>query len=392
MRSVSAGVLAVVFAGVLSLESIAQQRGQGGIPVAGLTPAQQLDFNDGSRAFARDYRVEDGLGPVFNDESCGDCHRNGGGSNRTVRRFGRIDERGDFDRLAELGGSLIQARGIGSITTVDGTHDFIGEDVPVVSTVTTRRRSHSILGMGFVDAVPDAGWQALANEEAVANPETAGRVNIVLDLSTGRAAVGKFGWKAQVPTLTQFSADALLNELGITNPLFPDESCPQGDCFALGFNPAPALNDNGTDVDAIATFMTMLAAPPRGAITAEAAAGEQVFLQIGCATCHRATLRTGPSAIRALNRAEFHPYSDFLLHDMGSLGDGISQGQATGREMRTQPLWGLRTLNRFMHDAQSRTLEDAIRRHDGQARAARDQFVDLDAERVALLLAFLRSL
>jgi len=136
----------------------------------------------------------------------------------------------------------------------------------------------------------------------------------------------------------------------------------------------------------------MLAAPPRGAITEEAAAGEQVFLQIGCATCHRAPLRTGPSAIRALNRAEFHPYSDFLLHDMGSLGDGISQGQATGREMRTQPLWGLRTLNRFMHDAQSRTLEDAIRRHDGQARAARDQFVDLDAERVALLLAFLRSL
>ena len=108
MRSVSAGVLAVVFVAVLSLESIAQQRGQGGIPVAGLTPAQQLDFNDGSRAFARDYRVEDGLGPVFNDESCADCHRNGGGSNRTVRRFGRIDERGDFDRLAELGGSLIR--------------------------------------------------------------------------------------------------------------------------------------------------------------------------------------------------------------------------------------------------------------------------------------------
>ena len=77
---------------------------------------------------------------------------------------------------------------------------------------------------------------------------------------------------------------------------------------------------------------------------------------------------------------------------MGSLGDGISQGQATGREMRTQPLWGLRTINRFMHDGQSRALEDAIRRHDGQARTSRDQFVDLDAERVAQLLAFLRSL
>src|SRR6185436_14106351 len=104
------------------------------------------------------------------------------------------------------------------------------------------------------------------------------------------------------------------------------------------------------------------------------------------------TIRTGRSDIAALNRTDFHPYSDFLLHDMGSLGDGIVQDQARGREMRTAPLWGLRNNNRLLHDGRSRSLEDAIRRHDGQASAARDRFNELDADRMAALLAFLRSL
>jgi CxxC motif-containing protein (DUF1111 family) len=138
--------------------------------------------------------------------------------------------------------------------------------------------------------------------------------------------------------------------------------------------------------------MTMLAPPGRAQITDSVIAGEQVFLQLGCGSCHRPTLRTGPSPITALNRVDFHPYSDFLLHDMGSLGDRIVQGQASGREMRTQPLWGLRNTNRFMHDAATNSLEEAIGRHDGQGRPARDQFVDLDADRLAQLLAFLRSL
>jgi CxxC motif-containing protein (DUF1111 family) len=392
VRSLYIGVVVVGIFGILSLESIAQQRGAGGAAVGGLTPAQQLAFNEGSRTFSKNYTVADGLGPVFNDESCSDCHRNGGGSNRTVRRFGRVDSRGEFDHLVELGGSLIQSRGIRSITTVDGTHDFVGERVPPDASVTTLRRSHQLQGLGFVDAVPDATWRAMAQAQLAADPATAGRVNIVLDLTTGRAVVGKFGWKAQVPTLTQFAADALLNEIGITNPLFRDETCPQGDCLELGFNPTPAMNDDGRDVEAIANFLTMLAPPARAPITDSVVAGEQVFLQIGCSSCHQPTLRTGPSPITALNRVDFHPYSDFLLHDMGSLGDRIVQGQASGQQMRTQPLWGLRNTNRFMHDAATNSLEGAIRRHDGQAGAARDQFVDLDADRVAELLAFLRSL
>lgn len=321
-----------------------------------------------------------------------DCHRNGGGTNRTVRRFGRLD-RGVFDSLAELGGSLIQSRGIGSVTTVAATHDFVGERTPPDEMVTTLRRSHALQGFGLVDAVPDDTWGAIAQTQLQADPSTAGRVNIVLEISTGRAAVGTFGWKAQVPTLMQFAGDALLNEIGITNPLFRDEACPQGDCWAaLDFNPAAAMNDDGRDLEALTTFMTMLASPARGPITDAVIAGEQVFMQIGCGICHRPTLRTGPSQVGALNRVDFHPYSDFLLHDMGSLGDGIAQGQATGLEMRTQPLWGLRNTNRFMHDAATNNLEEAIRRHDGQGAAARDRFVELAADPLAQLLAFLRSL
>jgi len=383
------GPVALLVSVVSTFHVFAQQGPQ---PVAGLTPAQSLAFQEGSRTFSKNYGIADGLGPVFNDRSCATCHRGGTtASNRTVSRFGRITN-GAFDPLAELGGSLIQSRGIGSVTTVDGTFSFAAERIPPEASIGATRRTTSVRGLGFVDAVPDATWLEIARSEAAARDGTAGRVHMVLDLATGRAVVGKFGWKAQVPSLFQFSADALLNEIGITNPLFLDETCPQGDCMALAFNPTPALNDDGRDVVALNDFQTMLAPPARGAISDEALSGEALFQQIGCGSCHRASIQTGPSPIAALNRATFHPYSDFLLHDMGTLGDGIVQGQATGREMRTAPLWGLRNANRLLHDGGATTIERAIERHDGQARAARERFAALDADSVALLLAFLRSL
>jgi CxxC motif-containing protein (DUF1111 family) len=138
-------------------------------------------------------------------------------------------------------------------------------------------------------------------------------------------------------------------------------------------------------------FMTMLAAPPRATVTSIETDGERVFTQIGCARCHLPTIQTGPSAVAALDRTSFHPYSDFLLHDMGSLGDGIGQGDASGREMRTAPLWGLRSGNRFLHNG-SASVTDAIMRHDGQARASRARFAGLARRDMDLLLAFLRSL
>jgi CxxC motif-containing protein (DUF1111 family) len=391
MRSTRYGLTILVLLAVVSFRAAAQQPPPGAVPLTGLTPAERQAFDEGNRTFNRSYTMADGLGPVFNDDSCADCHRNGGATNRTVRRFGR-QIRGSFDAMVESGGSLVQARGIGTVTTADGTHNYVGERVPAEATVSTLRRSGAIRGLGLVDAVPDETWLALADEERAIDPATAGRVNLALDASGTRTVVGKFGWKAQSPSLRHFAADALLNEMGITSPGFRDEICPQGDCLALGFNPAPALNDDGHDVDALTNFMMLLAPPARGTITDAAIAGEGVFFEIGCATCHRPALGTGVSAVSALSRVTFYPYSDFLLHDMGGLGDGIVQGQSTGAEMRTAPLWGLRSATRFLHDNGSRTIEDAIRRHDGQARGARERFEALDAERFGWLLEFLRSL
>ncbi len=367
--------------------------GPGGPPpmLPDLTVAERQAFMVGVRAFNRVYTTADGLGPVFNDDACAPCHPAGGASNRLVTRFGRNTTEG-FDPLGHFGGSLVQERGIGAITTADRTHDFRGEIVPAEANVVARRRSQSLLGLGFVDAVPDETWLSIAEQEAAADPSTAGRVQLMFDPNTGGTRVGKFGWKAQVPTLRAFAADAMLNEMGITSPGFRDEVCPQGDCLALGFNPTPALNDDGRDGSAMTDFMTMLGPPLRGVVSEEAVAGELLFEQIGCASCHRPAIQTGPHAIRALDRAVFRPYSDFLLHDMGNLGDGIAQGIASGREMRTAPLWGLRLLNRYLHDGSAQTLDEAIRRHGGQSRAARDRFGALNESERAALLAFLGSL
>ena len=364
------------------------------VPVDRLTPGQELAFDRGSATFSRFYRIEDGLGPLFSEVACVACRgvEAGRESNRRNTHFGWRDN-DVFDPLVELGGSLIQLRGIGPVTMGDGTYDFVGEVPPPGADVTAARGTLSLQGLGFVDAVPDATWFAIAEDEFAADPATAGRVHVVIDRASRSAAVGKFGWKAQVPILFQFAGDALLNEIGIANPGFRDELCPQGDCHALAFNPAPALNDDETDLAALTDFMTMLAAPPRGTITKDVTAGEQVFAEIGCAKCHLPTIQTGPSPVAALDLTTFHPYSDFLLHDMGSLGDGIGQGDASGREMRTTPLWGIRSATRFLHDGSAGTVTAAILRHDGQGRESRDRFAwQLGPRRTELLLAFLRSL
>ncbi|HEV8267659.1 MAG TPA: di-heme oxidoredictase family protein, partial [Thermoanaerobaculia bacterium] len=239
---------------------------------------------------------------------------------------------------------------------------------------------------------PDAVFLAIAATERVLTPDTAGHVNMVRDLVSSHDKVGKFGWKCQNPNLFQFSADAYFNEMGITNILFPNENCPNGDCTMLACNPVPGINDQDNDTQKFADFMAFLAPPPRGAVTGQALAGEVVFVGLGCANCHLPTLKTGPNAVKALDRVTFSPFSDFLVHDMGSLGDGIQQGNAGIHEFRTTPLWGVRHVTRLLHDGRAATLEEAILAHDGQGKGARDRFAALKANQKALLVAFLKSL
>jgi CxxC motif-containing protein (DUF1111 family) len=256
------------------------------------------------------------------------------------------------------------------------------------------RRTTPLFGLGLVDNVPDVFLQQVAAQEQARTPETAGRVNMVLDAASGQLRVGRFGWKCQEATLFSFSGDAYVNEMGVTTPLFPVENCPQGNCALLsasGLPPVPNNADNG-DLAGFTDFMTFLAPPPAGPMSSQARRGADVFVQVGCANCHLPTFRTGPSPSAAFNRVTFSPFSDFLLHDMGRLGDGIAQGGAGTREMRTAPLWGVRSLTTFLHDGRADSLTDAILAHDGQGRDARDRFASLGRDQRARLIAFLSSL
>ena len=362
-----------------------------GEPLRGLTAAERERFEDGKADFLEVETVEEGLGPVFNDVSCATCHSVpavGGGSERLETRFGTLLSTGKFDPLSPFGGSLIQEQGIGP----NAECEYLGELVPTgAATIVARRRSTPLFGIGLVDNVPDGVFKQIEWEES-RDPGVAGIASSVTKIATSRRAIGKFGWKAQVPSVHQFAGDAYLNEMGITNPEFPDESCPQGDCASLSCNPMPELNDDGEGVIAFQDFMTFLAPPPRGPITADARAGEYQFNNFGCASCHRADLRTGSSSSAALDRVNFHPYSDFLLHDMGSLGDGITQNKATGRLMRTAPLWGVRKITTLLHDGRAKTLHEAIVAHDGQGRRARSNYLRAQSWQRAQLIAFLNSL
>jgi CxxC motif-containing protein (DUF1111 family) len=363
-----------------------------GQALLGLTAAQRADFADGLGDFTEFEKVTDGLGPVFNERSCAACHSVpaiGGGSNRQVTRFATRTN-GLFDALASLGGSLVQDHAVGQRDGV--AHNFRPEVVPAAATIVVRRKTTPLFGLGLVDATPDSDFIAAAQQQAARGDGVAGRVNMVDNIRAGMKTVGKFGWKAQVPSLLQFSGDAYLNEMGITTADFPNENCPQGNCAELSFNPAPGINDDGSGVRALTSYMSMLAPPPRGTITGDVTAGEATFDRIGCTACHVATQHTGSNPIASLDRKTYHPYSDFLLHDMGSLGDNLEMGNSTGTEMRTTPLWGLRFLNNYLHDNRARTLDQAILAHDGQARGARNQYAGLPADAKSKLIAFLNSL
>ncbi len=372
-----------------------------GAPLPGLSADDLARFNAGRAAFAKRETVPDGIGPVFNRDSCAACHsdRAIGGSHPTIQatRFGLLTS-GKFDPLIRLGGPVLQERGI---TGTNG-HPIPGERVPREATIVARRRTTAVFGFGLVDAVPDSVYYALAAKQSTQTPATAGRVNKVTDLLNGQKVAGKFGWKAASPNLMNFAGDAYKEEMGITTKgwlrdasgrSIEEENPPQGNVSLLQFNPVASPNQrNLADVRELADFMRFLAPPPRGPIDATVQSGEKVFAKIGCADCHVPSLMTGTNPSAALSLKSFAPYSDFLIHDMGALGDGIEQGVATGRDMRTAPLWGLRTQTSYLHDGRAKTLDNAILQHQGQGKGAADKFRSLSGQDKAALIAFLKSL
>jgi CxxC motif-containing protein (DUF1111 family) len=361
-----------------------------GDPLRGLSAEQLEAFNEGLEDFVSPEAPESGLGPIFNGASCVQCHNGpapGGSSSVRVTRFGRVDN-GVFDPLTQLGGSLLQRFAIDPAAR---------EVVPPQANVVTDRLSTPLFGAGLIDAIPDAA--ILANAQRRKGDGIGGRAALVTDAASGTQRVGRFGWKAQVATLLAFAGDAYLNEMGITNRLFPEENAPNGDRARLAqFDRVADIEDavdpvtGKSDIDRLADFMRLLAPPARLAATASSQSGERIFGQVGCASCHQPTMLTGPSAIPALDRQTVALYSDLLLHDMGSLGDGIAQVGAGMREMRTAPLWGLRARNPFLHDGRATTIDAAIRAHDGEAARVRDRYLGLTPDQQRQLRDFLMTL
>ena len=358
-------------------------------PLPGLTPAQLVDFNAGLDEFEEVDTVEEGLGPVFNGKSCAECHAvpSTGGSepNVGVARETRVSRifKGRFDPLdgsvsVDRGGQLLQQRAI----AVEGC-TAKGEVVPPEATLVSSRNSTPLFGAGLIEAIPE--------RTILGNQGNGGRPNYVSNPDTGTTALGRFGWKAQVATVHQFAGDAYLNELGITNPSFPHENRPQGQPIQPGCDTVLDPEDDGENVTAFTDFMRFLAPAPRGPITLQVQRGEKVFSEIGCASCHVPKMMTGRNSVAALSNKPVNLFSDLLLHDIGT-GDGIEQGLATGNDFRTAPLWGLSRRGRFMHDASSNKIEDAIQRHRVESQNARDGFVGLPQSDHDALLAFLGSL
>jgi len=346
----------------------------------------------------------DGLGPVYNAQSCRECHQNvvtGGPSQVSELRAGHQDAKGNFvgATLTMRDGSTLGPRSLINQRAI--CTDAQGY-VPERENIRAARMSVSILGDGFVEAVPDDELKGIAAKQAQA---TNGRIHgewvEVPVLEGGTLAVGRFGWKDQHASLLSFAGDAYVNEMGITNRLFSAES-------TTLCNPAGIAepNDQNNDIDNFAKFMRATKAPPRDqalASSPDAMAGAAQFDKIGCTMCHVATLTTAPPGTTingstftlpdALGNKKFHPYSDFLLHDIGT-GDGIVQtgGQETAQKIRTVPLWGTRIRPEKMHDGASYTFEDAIRRHRGEAEETSERFRFLTPQQRNQLLIFLRSL
>ena len=354
-------------------------------------------FNDNRFIFEEVEGVADGLGPTFNAQACRECHQNivtGGASQIAEHRTGRIEL---LQFVESIGGSLIQSR---------STHPDIFERVPFEDSVSTLRISTNTLGAGFIEAVANETLLGIRDRQPAAIRGTALEVAVLEASNAPR--IGRFGWKSQHASLQSFAADAYLNEMGITSPLLPDEntSLGRGVGFGTPFDPVADPEDDGVDLVAFANFMRATKAPPRGVINATVRAGETLFNSAGCGGCHVSTLRTAAPGTRinggalrvrdAVGNKIFHPYSDFLLHDIGT-GDGVpvlpgAAFASTATQIRTAPLWALRTRNRLMHDGLSFTKQEAITRHAGQAAATKAAYDALTPAQKDQVLAFLDSL
>jgi len=425
------------------------------VPIAMLDKEQAEALAKGKEQFNEAWVVAPqpggvwGLGPTFNEDRCAHCHANNGRAK--APDDGHEAELGMLVRLSVPGataqggpnphpayGDQLQNRGIPDRVPAEGRAIFTyaarevsfadGEKVslrvPTVrfedlqfgelgsDTMISPRIAPAVVGMGLLEAVPEETILNLAKEEEKLG--VAGKPNYVWDYEADRTALGRFGWKANQPSLRQQTAAAFLGDIGATTYMFPEENCPpvqrqcldvpsaskcggQGGCTGNTFRPEviPSRLNN------ITLYLQTLAVPARRNVDdADVKRGEQLFAEARCGACHAPELKTGSkTAIPAAANVVIHPYTDLLLHDMGEpLADGRPDFKANGREWRTPPLWGvglLRTVSGhsdLLHDGRARDVTEAILWHGGQAEKSREAFRTMSKADREALVKFVESL
>jgi len=350
--------------------------GQPGGPMTNIDPVELGNFLRGREVFDRAFHKSGGLGaPMMNADSCRGCHQDpvlggAGGLELNVSRFAN-DNGG--------AGPFINLPGGQGLSKLHPPFVELREECPPEADVFEQRQTPSTLGLGLVSEIED--FVILANEDPTdLNGDGVYGVARMVDVN-GILEVGKFGWKAQLPQITDFGRDAMMGELGVTTPDDGRGLTPNHDGDGVS---DPELSVE--DFQDLKTFMRKLAPPERKGSTApEVMAGELLFDQIGCAVCHIPSL-PGPDGPVNL-------YSNLLLHDvMPDNYRGMSEPGAGVGMFRTPPLWGISDTAPYMHDGRAEDLDGAIRAHFSEGDSARVSYEGLTPGEQAELIAFLEDL
>lgn len=368
----------------------------------GLTPAQIRAHLAGDEAFGKRFTSSTGLGPIFNQNSCDACHPSEGRAHPVTNliRFGTQTPEG-FDYMHDRGGPQLQDRAIPG---------YPAETLPPDITGLSERGGPLVVGLGLIEAIPDAVILANEDPDDADSDGISGRANFVeapvwLHLPPDKIRragkyLGRFGRKATAINLLHQTVGAYFNDMGVTSDFIPEDI----------FNPqiGNRIGDNVPDPEVSAetvnnvVFYLQTLRPPirRNPSDPTVVRGEALFENIGCAACHIPLLRTSPSPIAPLAFQDVFLYSDLLVHDMGpELADHYPEGDASGTEWRTTPLWGLGIVENltggtpfYLHDGRTSSLTEAILWHGGEAGQSRDNFRNLSESDRQALLAFLKSL
>ncbi|HFQ4929327.1 di-heme oxidoredictase family protein [Vibrio vulnificus] len=421
------------------------------LPAANLPMSKRLDFSVGNSFFRNPWvsapastDARDGLGPLFNTNGCQNCHIKDG--------RGHPPEKGDSHAVsmlvrlsipaltAEQKKAVITSGVIPEPTYGGQLQDFALQDqkpegqisirysdVPVTfsdgtmvvlrkptveirdlaygemhpQTLLSARVAPPMIGLGLLESIAEETLLQWADEDDLNQDGISGKLNKVWDVQTQSLAIGRFGWKAGQPTLMQQNAAAFNGDLGLTSHLFPQENCTdrQDLCRKLPNGGSPEVSDN--ILDFVEFYSQHLAVPIRRNVNdPQVKLGETLFVQSGCESCHKQTVKTAKrEALPALSEQTIHPYTDLLLHDMGpGLADNRPEYLANGQEWRTPPLWGIGYTQEvndhtyFLHDGRARNLMEAVLWHGGEAEAAKQNVLKMSAKERDALIAFLNSI